>query len=473
MKKINFSKYKTPSAYFALFAFICLFIYFTLPYFYDYKKTTRIIEKRFNDNTSLTFKIRGDIKYKLLPSPNLEIKNVYLYKNNLDEEVGEIKKINLKLSITKLLALNKTSFKRLDLYKPTINIKIKEFNYANAEILKKINVHISDGIINFYDTEKYVFSIKKIKLKNLTSQKRIKYFLTGELFDEPFTLKYSKNFKGSNQNHAYEFNLKRKNVRTFISFKKNENLNFVGNSKIYFPKSKLLFNFELDKNKMNIFNSKILSTYFNGNVDGLIEFNPYIFFDLNSNFIKFDLNKAQEIGMNFKKALRLIGVQNFKKINGIIDISINKFKHKNKFFKSSELSLELKNEIILINKMIVELNNFGAFDLIGSIKKEEGSYTNFHFEKNIYIDELKKFKKKFKVNNIDKTTQDYLVSGKLNLNKINIKFFKIFAGNKELNDFESKQISKLFNDIYSGNDLSILFDFTKAKLFVQDIISNY
>ena len=61
--------------------------YFGKPVFVDYNLDKQIIEKKINNSFKLNAKIKGEISYKLFPSPRLEIEKVDLNFSNSKKKI--------------------------------------------------------------------------------------------------------------------------------------------------------------------------------------------------------------------------------------------------------------------------------------------------------------------------------------------------------------------------------------------------
>ena len=68
---------------------------------------------------------------------------------------------------------------------------------------------------------------------------------------------------------------------------------------------------------------------------------------------------------------------------------------------------------------MLNLKKLGAADITGIIKND-GKFTNFKFEKNIYLDNVKSFYNRFGIHNKEKTPYDLFVSGSLDLVNFNL-----------------------------------------------------
>ena len=111
----------------------------------------------------------------------------------------------------------------------------------------------------------------------------------------------------------------------------------------------------------------------------------------------------------------------------------------------------------------------GNWDVTGIIDNNK-KFTNFKFETNIFLDNLKRFYNKFGIYNKEKNSSHLFVSGNLNLVKLKLLLNEISSDN----EFEQEDISyiqKEFNKIVLENGYTSLFQFTKLKEFIN-LITN-
>ena len=68
--------------------FISLFLFLSIPYFFDLKKKEQIIKNYLSESYGLTLNRFENIEYNLLPTPNFEIRNA-----NLDGDIANISNV--------------------------------------------------------------------------------------------------------------------------------------------------------------------------------------------------------------------------------------------------------------------------------------------------------------------------------------------------------------------------------------------
>ena len=160
-----------------------------------------------------------------------------------------------------------------------------------------------------------------------------------------------------------------------------------------------------------------------------------------------------------------------KKINGNLNLSINKIFSKNTIIHSLESQTQFLNGNILFEKFLLNLGKLGAADLTGIIVNE-GKFSNFRFEKNVYVDNTKRFFNKFGVYNRENKPDNFFISGNFDFINLVLRINEISSANN-LKQEEVAYIEKEFNDFLLENGYESLFNFMNLKEFVKSISSEY
>ena len=142
---------------FILIALCFLFgIYLSIPVLFNYKSIENIIESKFYSDFNINLNINGDIKYQLLPKPNLLISDSTLSiseKNNEDISF-DIKNLKVFMNSNSLYPKSKINFEKFEIQNTNFILKKKEYlalrNYFhNSESkpfnIKKSKIFIVDG----------------------------------------------------------------------------------------------------------------------------------------------------------------------------------------------------------------------------------------------------------------------------------------------------------------------------------------
>ena len=158
------------------------------------------------------------------------------------------------------------------------------------------------------------------------------------------------------------------------------------------------------------------------------------------------------------------------KINGKLDLIVNKIYSKHSLIKSIESRLKFTNGSLFVEQFLINLGKLGAADILGTLSNDN-NFTNFKFESNIYLDNKRKFFSKFGVYNKENIPSNSFVSGGLNFNNYKMSFYEISAIDK-LSEADVDYIEKEFNNLMLQENLKSLFDFTKFKEFVRFVLSD-
>jgi len=155
-----------------------------------------------------------------------------------------------------------------------------------------------------------------------------------------------------------------------------------------------------------------------------------------------------------------------KKINGKLDLSSNKIVSNNTLIKSFESKIKFMNGNIIIDRMLLNLaKKLGAADITGIIENEKDS-SNFKFEKNIFIDNSKRFYNKFGIYNKEDSNINLFVSGNFDLINLVLRLNEIYD-DKNFEDDDVSYVEKEFNDLLLEDGYKSLFNFSNVKEFVK------
>ena len=111
------------------------------------------------------------------------------------------------------------------------------------------------------------------------------------------------------------------------------------------------------------------------------------------------------------------------------------------------------------------LGKLGATDITGIIKNDE-KFSNFRFENNIYLDNLKRFYNKFGVYNKQKIPYNLFISGNLDLVKFILRLDEI-SDEEKFKDEDIKYIENEFNNLVLEEGYATLFNFARFKEFIK------
>jgi len=469
LKHIKSIQYKNYLTYFFLISISLGFIYLIIPFFYNYGNQS--IAEKICKTYNVECEVNGKISYSFFPTPRLEVKNV-LIKNfvNKKENIGKVDNLTIKLSIYNLLDKTKFNIKKVELKSSEINLNSNEIGEYKKFIKNNFNnvpIYLLKSKINFFDEKKYITAIQDVYFKYNSKLNLDELTLKGSFVGDKIYINF-KNKKKTNENSKI-FILKLFNFDLLAKFNvtgKSQNKNILTGD-IFFQKnkSKLTSFFEYFDNKIILKEGNLKNSLLKGKLDGELRFLDFFDFDLNLNLNIFNFNRLRNLLalLNKEDKKKLFKIN--KKINGNLNLSADKIISKHSLIKSFESRIRFFNGNILVEQVLLNLGKLGAADVAG-IVKNDNKFSNFRFESNIYIDDLKYFSNKFGIYNREKIPYNLSISGNLDLLKFIFYLYEVIDENK----FEKEEIAfleKIFNETLLSDDYISLLDFANFKEFVK------
>jgi len=449
--------------------FFLYLLYLSIPGMVMNENIQKELEEKLKKEYNLDFVLTPDINYSILPKPHYLVNDVVIFNEKMgyQKEFSQIKKLKIFIHQNNFFKLDNI-IKKIEIKNANFFIEKSDFNFINTflengfsknsiKILKsKIFYKSEEGqIVSFFSLENILIFYDELKKENSFNSK-------GKIFNIPFSF-----------NWKYDENLKEKITKvrlnplklTFLNKSKtNEKIKTL---KINFKRSKLITNYFLEEDIINIeSNNSFLGTD-KFNYKGKINLDPFDF-KIDSKIQKLDIknmfpdhNILNEI---FSKDF--LFNENF---NGRFEI------------KSDNLSNgSFFNEILINSNFVgekIELTNSNLTNKkIGSLNLD---YGNIYLEENDIF-----FKGKFSFEIFDKNRfyRKFLVSKKnrkdtkkvnfgliYNISKFDVKIFFISLDedNPEAND-------NLDDLIYSFNNNSIkINNWISLRSFVNKVLSSY
>tara|TARA_Y100000590_G_scaffold249942_1_gene280821 strand:- start:13156 stop:14751 length:1596 start_codon:yes stop_codon:yes gene_type:complete len=469
-KKINFKNYK----YFLIYApLIILFItigYLNIPLFFNYDKSN--ISNKICKTLNIECVIEDKIGYSFFPSPRININNFILKDpKNKNKILGKIENVIIVLPIDKLHSNKEFNFKKIKLQNPEINLNVKKIKnylkYFNGGLNQK-NIKINNGKINIFDGSKILSSIDNTDLTYKTGDKENQVNLRGNFLGDKIILKM-KNVKDKPDiKKIASIKLVNSNIFSeLIITNYQTEKKFGGNFLVKNERNRATAIFDYNEGILSVKKANLTNAFFEGKVDGLIKFSPFFDFDLTMDLNSFNFNKLYNFlnasDESFKKNLFKVN----KKLNGKLKFSADKIFSKYTFIESWESKIKFVNGNIIFEKLLLDLGKLGAIDVIGSIQNDS-KYSTLKFEKNLFIDNLRRFYNKFGVYNKEKEPLHVFVSGNFDLINLKLSLHEVFDGDK-LNREDIDYIEREFNSILSEDGYVTLLSFKKFKEFVKSI----
>jgi len=466
-KYLNIKKYKYVPVYVAGTVVFAAFIYLNIPMFFNYDKSK--LENTICKNLNIKCSIQGKINYSFYPSPRIKIKDL-LIQDFVDKKktLGKIENAAIKLSFYNLPNKSKLNFVKIDLQNAEINFDLSNFKEYKNFSKKKFNslpIDLKKGEIKFFDSKKSIATIKDINFKYKTNKNSDGIILKGNFLNDDIYINL-KNKKNENDLSAI-FILKFLNTNTKINiFNSDLDKNTIsGNVSFKKGKNRLTSIFDY-KNDQIIFKQAYLrNAFLDGKFNGEVKLLPYFKFNLNVdlNTINFNSFYSFLIALDEKNKKNLFKVN--EKINGQLNLSANKIFSNRMLVDSFESRIKFINGNILIEQLLLNLGKLGAADITGIIKNNK-KFSNFKFENNIFVDNLKRFYNKFGIFNKQNISSNLFISGNFDLANLRLRLDEI-SDDKKFKDEDVAYFEREFNDLVLEDGYTSLFNFIKLKEFVR------
>ena len=446
-------------------------IYLSIPMFYNYDKSK--LETALCKDLNLKCSIDGKIAYSFFPSPRILIKDLAI-QDFVDKKktLGKIDDTAIKLSFYNLSNKNKLNFTKIELRNAKINVdlhELKEYKNFFKKNFSSKPVNLKKGEINFFDDEKDIATIRDINFKYKTSKNTYEVILKGNFLDDDIYINLKNKKKENDSSTVIILKLLDTNTKVNI-FNLDSDKNIIsGNVSLKKGKNRLTSIFDYKDDQIVFKQANLRNFFLEGKFYGVVKFLPYFNFNLDMDLNSVNFNRLHSFIVNLdeknKKSLFKVN----KKINGQLNLSANKIFSKRTLIDSFESRIKFVNGNISIEQLLLNMGKLGAADVTGIIKNNK-KFSNFKFEKNIYIDNLKRFYNKFGIFNKQQIPANLFISGNLDLVNLRLRLNEI-SDDEKFKDEEVDYIAKEFNDVLLEEGYASLFNFLKLKQFFKLILT--
>lgn len=464
---LNIKKYKYVPVYVAGTVIFAAFIYLNIPMFFNYDKSK--LENTICKNLNIKCSIQGKINYSFYPSPRIKIKDL-LIQDFVDKKrtLGKIENVAIKLSFYNLSNKSKLNFVKIDLQNAEINFDLSNFKEYKNFSKKKFNsipINLKNGEIKFFNGKKSIATIRDINFKYKTNKYTDDVILKGNFLNDDIYINLIN--KKNKNDPSVIFILEFLDTNTKVNiFNSDLNKNTISGN-VFFKKGKNRLTSIFDyKNDQIIFKQAHLrNAFLNGKFNGEVKLLPYFKFNLNVdlNSINFNSLYGFLIALDEKNKKNLFKVN--EKINGQLNISADKIFSNRMLVDSFESRIKFINGNILIEQLLLNLGKLGAADITGIIKNNK-KFSNFKFENNIFVDNLKRFYNKFGIFNKQNISSNLFISGNFDLANLRLRLDEI-SDDKKFKDEDVAYFEREFNDLVLEDGYTSLFNFIKLKEFVR------
>ena len=459
------------------FIFLTLFIYLGIPFFFDYKSNQSDLEKKIFENFGLNLSLTSKTKYNIFPSPRLNLKNVEILSfSENSNNVGSAKKVILKIPFTKLVSLKTIEFDSAELISAVINIETSEINnfknYLNNKTHEK-PILLTKSNINLLNKKKLFFNIDIKKLRISGKDLFNKLDLKGRIFNTKIKINYqSKNFENNPvKNVAIKLPEIGLNLKFSLNVDKKNSERAYGKASVIFPNHQVYFDYILNNKLLNISSSKLINNYFKGQLSGDLLLYPFSTFDLklDINLLKFKNILNSRFIKNGKFLSQMVPFN--KKINGKINIDIDKIASSSNIINSGSANLEFRNKTLIVKEIKFNINKIGNIKFEGKALQQKKKKL-FIYNTKINLENPKIFYSRFlipKKNRIDLVPMNFL--GNIDLESFEIKLDKMYLRDKldqkELDENKLLLIEEKINEIFSQNSLNNILKYSNLRKIIQ------
>ena len=387
----NFNKYFIASI---SLLFLYLF-YLSIPALYDKNWIQKTIESDLLDEFKINFSTSSEISYEILPSPHFTVKNAKIYNDDVDlpKELSEIKELKIFVHQNNFFNKEKLKIKRISINNANFNLQKNDLNFLdnlfnNKFSKKKINIKKSN--IFFKDNDDEIVTIFKIPKGSLfydSDGSSNVILFKGEAFNVPFDFKMIKDLSVIG-NTITRIKAKKLKIKFINDSKKISAEVTKGTNKLFFRETKLMTNYEKQKNVFS-FKSKD-SQLKNSNINylGKLTLAPFsLNLDINVDKIKFKtFLKNESTFLEFFKNEFM-----FNK-NLSVNISVNSKENSyNKVFNKAKVVLNINNGEINLNNSSLVNNKFGVLKVEDSKLLLEQENLILEANLNLNIEDLNGF----------------------------------------------------------------------------------
>ena len=454
-KFFRFFKFLFFLRYLFLIFFVATSSFFFIPKFFDYEKKEKILKDYLFNQYDFKIENFKSIKFKVFPSPHLEITNLEknFYLKNINFKTQKLKIFPELISLYDYENFQSKKLKLENIFAETDknNIKLmieKIINSKNKIYLKNLNLKIRDNTNEILD-------IKKVSIKNYGHDKNT---IRGEVFEKKFKLSVKDNLRYIN------FRLFDTGVSAEINFVSLDNNLSEGNIKGKVLKSNFYIDFKSDNKSITIKNFIFRDKNLSFDSQGLLIFKPFFKFDFNSEIKNLNFTKLRSLDIN-----KILNLKDFyRKLNIQNKIIYRKNKFSRKIIDYFQIDTSMAYGRLNFKKKMILSKSESLCD--GKINLLE-EFPILYFDCYINSPNKKKLLKKFEIDIESKDEIfDLEVIGRINILRKIINFDEIAVNqNQKAKEEDLKYFKSSFERIFFDENFLDMFEISKIKKFILDI----
>ena len=430
--------------------FFSLGIYLSIPVLFNYKSLENIIESKFYSDFNINLNINGDIKYQLLPKPNLLISDstLSITKKNNEDSSFDIKNLRVFINSNSLYPKSKINFEKFEIQNTNFILKKNEYvtlrHYFHSSESKPF--HIKKSKIFIVDEKDETLVISPIEKINFVTSKKDnvkKLNIKGILFDLNFKSLWKKKYN-SEMNSQVEIDFKEPNFLIKNQLNYNNSSSLEGSTLVTFLNQNIEIDYILENNKITVSSPNNTNDI---KIGASIELKPFY---LNSNII---LNKQN---INFMIDELIFSLLNLEpdllgNINGDIELLLTNIEHE--LLRSGKISFNISKNTINLREVLFNIGDIAQINSEIKYNEKDGDII-FNSSNSVLIKNKKDFAKKLQVrpDKVKNINEIYFKVEK-NINNRQVSVFDIKINKVEYKD---KNNSELKYNIRNSQELKSL-----------------
>ena len=466
LKKDNYIPFYGVS--FIIFAAL---IYLSIPMFFNFDKSR--LENTICRGFNMECSIQGKVRYSFLPTPKIKIKDLII-QDFVDKKntLGKIDNVTVKLSFYNLYNKNKFNFTKIELRNAEINLNLRKLKEHKNFLKQKFNskpINLKKGKINFFDGEKDIATIRDVNFKYRTRENIDEITLKGDFLNDYIYINLKNKEKENNLSTVFKLKFLDTNTKIDIFNLDSDKNAISGNISFKKGKNRLTSIFDYKDDQIILKQANLRNVFLDGKLNGEIKFLPYFNFHLNMDLDSVNFNSLHSslISLDEKNKKNLFKVN--EKINGQLNLSADKIFSKRTLIDSFESRIKFVNGNISIEQLLLNMGKLGAADVTGIIKNNK-KVSNFIFENNIFVDNLKRFYNKFGIFNKQNISTNLFISGNFDLANLRLRLNEI-SEDEKFKDEDVAYIERTFNELVLEDGYASLFNFLRLKEFLKLIVT--
>ena len=234
-----------------ILTFVALLIislsYLLVPNLFSKDQISKELKNNLSKILNLNFELSNDLNYYFFPRPHFRIHNANILFEN--KNISEINELNIYLSVNNLFSLKNIKIKDVTINKANFNLNKKNYTFFTNLLESDFtngDLKIKNSNIFFKNSENNVLFINKIiNMKYYYDLKELKNisYSENEIFNIPYSFEIIKNKKENKIFSKLKINLLKLQLENEINFDKD---NKIGKAEIIFNRVKSLANYEIN-----------------------------------------------------------------------------------------------------------------------------------------------------------------------------------------------------------------------------------